>query len=102
MAWSRRIVVITGVLAVVVITVAAILLATDGLAAYVRGADPFALAALVGLLGIVIGAAVANALTGPGGPQGPDRPTAADKRREANEWNDPPGVDVDPDNDDDN
>jgi hypothetical protein len=59
--------------------------------------DPLVLAAVVGLLGIVLGAAVANALAGPGGPTGPDGPTPADQRREANEWNDPPGVDVDDD-----
>lgn len=59
--------------------------------------DPLVLAAVVGLLGIALGAAVANALAGPGGPTGPDEPTAADRRRETNEWNDPPGVDVDDD-----
>ncbi|WP_323677744.1 hypothetical protein [Halorubellus sp. PRR65] len=59
--------------------------------------DPLVLAAVVGLLGVALGAAVANALTGPGGPSGPDGPTPADQRREANEWGDPPGVDVDDD-----
>lgn len=59
--------------------------------------DPLALAAVVGLLALALGAAVANALAGPGGPTGPDGPTAADQRREANEWRDPPGVDVDDD-----
>jgi len=101
MALSRRILVgVVGVLAVIAITVAAVVFAADDLAAYVGGASPFALAAVVGLLGVVIGAAVANALTGPGGPRGPDGPTAADRRPEANEWNDPPGVDVEDDDED--
>lgn len=72
--------------------------ALDGTAGGLRAVgDPLVLAAVLGLLAIVLGAAVANALAGPGGPRGPDGPTAADQRQEGNEWRDPPGVDVDDD-----
>ena len=83
---SRALAVATAIAVVGAITVASLL------------ADPVALSAFVGLLGILIGAALANALAGPGGPRGPDGPTPADRREDANEWSDPPGVDVDDEN----
>jgi len=100
MAGSRRVLVLAVALAAVgsVVLGGLVVRALDGTPGGLRGAgDPLALAAVVGLLAVVLGAAVANALAGPGGPSGPEAPTAADQRREANEWRDPPGVDVDDD-----
>jgi|AntRauTorcE11898_2_1112593.scaffolds.fasta_scaffold01583_4 hypothetical protein len=100
MVVSRRVLVLAISLATIgsVVLGGLIVRALDGTAGGLRAVgDPLVLAAVIGLLAIVIGAAVANALAGPGGPTGPDGPTGADQRREANEWRDPPGVDVDDD-----
>jgi len=100
MVASRRLLVLAVALATVgsVVLGGLVVRALDGTSAGLRGVgDPLVLAAVVGLLALVLGAAVANALAGPGGPSGPDGPTAADRRLEANEWRDPPGVDVDDD-----
>jgi hypothetical protein len=98
MVASRRLLVVAVVLATVgaVVLGGLVVRVLDGTPGGVSGVgDPLVLASVVGLLALVLGAAVANALAGPGGPTGPDGPTPADQRREANEWRDPPGVDVD-------
>jgi|GEM_PF-1074843 hypothetical protein len=95
---SRALAVATAIAVVGAITVASLLADPVAVGEYVADADPVALSAFVGLLGILIGAALANALAGPGGPRGPDGPTPADRREDANEWSDPPGVDVDDEN----
>jgi hypothetical protein len=100
MVASRRLLVLALSLAAVgsIVLGGLVVRALDGTAGGLRSVvDPLVLAAVVGLLAIVLGAAVANALAGPGGPSGPEGPTAADQRRDANEWRDPPGVDVDDD-----
>ena len=100
MAGSQRVLVLAVAVAAAgsVVLGGVVVRVLDGTPGGLRGVgDPLVLAAVVGLLAIVLGAAVANALAGPGGPSGPEGPTAADQRREANEWRDPPGVDVDDD-----
>lgn len=94
---SRTLAAATAVAVAAAITAASLLADPSAIGEYVADADPVALSAFVGVLGILIGAALANALAGPGGPRGPDGPTPADRREDANEWNDPPGVDVDDD-----
>jgi hypothetical protein len=95
----RRLVVVLAFAAIAAVVLGGVLVrALEGTAGGLRAVgNPLVIAAVIGVLGLVLGAAVANALAGPDGPQGPDEPTGADRRRDANEWRDPPGVDVDDD-----
>ncbi|NHN43376.1 hypothetical protein G9C85_17300 [Halorubellus sp. JP-L1] len=93
MVFSRGFVLLLAVTFVLAAAVGGLLTVEGSFAAFVANVGPLALAAFVGVVAILLGAAVANALAGSGGPQGPDGPTGADRREESNEWQDPPGVD---------